>query len=108
MMPQQKQLNLLGLATRSRNLVSGDEMVEKAIKQHKVYLVVVASDASDATLDRYTGICERENVALNTDFTRIEISHAIGKSRTICAISNRGMSEKFLSYVTGENNMNDK
>lgn len=105
MMPKQKQLNLLGLATRARHLVSGDEMVEKAIKQSKVYLVVVASDASDATLERYAGFCERENIALNTDFTRFEISQAIGKSRSICAVSNRGMSEKFLSYVTGENNM---
>lgn len=101
MMPQQKQLNLLGLATRSRNLVSGDEMVERAIKQGRVQVVVCASDASEATRQRYTDLCERENTQLNTDFTRFEISHAIGKSRSICAISNRGMSEKFLSYVTG-------
>lgn len=102
MSPEQKQLNLLGLATRARSLVSGDEFVEKSIKSKHVYVVICASDASDATRERYIGLCERANVPLNLMFTRDEISHAIGKTRSICAINNPGMSKKFLSYVTGE------
>lgn len=102
MSPEQKQLNLLGLATRARSLVSGDELVEKSIKNKRVYLVVCASDASEATRERYQGLCERGNVPLNLSFTREEISHAIGKTRSICALDNPGMSKKFLSYVTGE------
>jgi len=101
MMPKQKQLNLLGLATRARCLVSGDEMVEKAIKNNQVNVVICASDASESTRERYIGMCERNNVPLNLTFTKYEISHAIGKCRTICAINNRGMTKKFLSYVTG-------
>lgn len=102
MMPEQKQLNLLGLATRARSIVTGDEFVEKAIKSNKVYVVICAKDASEATRERYTGMCERAGVPLNLSFTRDEISHAIGKSRSMCALNNAGMSKKFLSYVTGE------
>lgn len=98
MTPEQKKLNLLGLATRARQLISGDELVEKAIKNGTAKLVICANDASKATLKRYRELCEREDVKLNTDFTRAEISQAVGKLRTICALSNHGMIKKFLSY----------
>lgn len=102
MTPEQKQLNLLGLATRARSLVTGDELVEKSIKGKRVQVVICASDVSDATRERYIGLCERANVPLNLTFTREEISLAIGKTRSICAFDNPGMAKKFLSYVTGE------
>lgn len=96
---RQKQLNLLGLATRARNLISGDELVTKAIKQKKVYLVICANDASTSTLERYHELCQKYQVSLNTSFSRMEISQAIGKSRSICAISNQGMANKFHEYI---------
>ena len=98
MTPQQKKLNLLGLALRAGFLVSGDEMVEKAIKNNSVKLFICASDASSATMERYQSLCETFNARLITEFTREQISDAIGKSRTICAIGNSGMIKKFLSY----------
>ncbi|MBR7927010.1 ribosomal L7Ae/L30e/S12e/Gadd45 family protein [Aerococcaceae bacterium zg-ZUI334] len=98
MTPEQKKLNLLGLALRARQLVSGDELVEKAVKNGSVKLVICAKDASDATLERYTGLCDRQQIQLNTEFTREEISHAIGKSRTILGLTNQGMIKTFLGY----------
>ena len=44
-----KILSLLGLATRSGNLVSGEFMTEKAVKERKAFLVVVSSEASGNT-----------------------------------------------------------
>ena len=44
-----KIFSLLGLATRSRNLVSGEFSSEKAVKGGKAFLVIVAEDASDNT-----------------------------------------------------------
>lgn len=95
---KQKQLNLLGLATRAKALISGDETVEKAIKQQKVYVVICASDVSQSTKERYTYYCEQYNIPLVDVFTRYEISHAIGKTRSLCAIQNKGMADKFMSY----------
>lgn len=99
---QQKQLNMLGLAMRARQLISGDEMVSDAIKKHRVYAVICANDASEATRERYTALCQRERVPLNMQYTKYEISYAIGKSRTLCAIADSGMAKRFLSYGTAE------
>ncbi|MBG9980021.1 ribosomal L7Ae/L30e/S12e/Gadd45 family protein [Facklamia sp. DSM 111018] len=105
---KQKQLNLLGLSLRASKLISGDEQVEKGIKKGKVHLILVANDASSATKERYQKMSVQYNVPIHINFNRYEISHAIGKSRTICGITDHGISQKFLSYVTGVENMNDK
>ena len=42
-------LSMLGLATRSRNVVSGGFATEEAVKSGKAYLVIIAEDASDNT-----------------------------------------------------------
>ncbi|MCW6660281.1 ribosomal L7Ae/L30e/S12e/Gadd45 family protein [Aerococcaceae bacterium NML191292] len=95
---KQKQLNMLGLAMRARQLVSGDELVSDAVKKHRVHVVICASDASEATKERYIALCQRENIPLNLTYTKYDISYAIGKSRTLCAISDKGMAKRFLSY----------
>ncbi|MGF3066139.1 L7Ae/L30e/S12e/Gadd45 family ribosomal protein [Facklamia sp. P12945] len=108
MSPEEKQLNLLGLAQRASKLISGDDLVTKATKNKKVKLLILAIDASDSTSDRYHRLASEKKIAINHRFTKYQISHAIGKSRTICGITDRGMAEKFLSYVTGENTMNNQ
>lgn len=108
MRPQEKQLNLLGLAQRASGLISGDELVLKALKQGRVKCLIVANDASQATLERYQEKAQFHKVPINLLFNKYEISHALGKSRTICAITNQGLAKKFLSYVTGEQTMNEQ
>ncbi|MDO4432858.1 MAG: ribosomal L7Ae/L30e/S12e/Gadd45 family protein [Aerococcaceae bacterium] len=95
---RQKKLNMLGLANRARNLISGDEFVSDAIKKKKVHVVICANDASQATKERYEALCQRENIPLDLTFDKYEISQSIGKSRTLCAIANQGMAKRFLSY----------
>ena len=90
MTPEQKKLNMLGLANRSGNLISGDELVEKAIKRGRVALVICAQDASDATRARYQDWSQRYHVPLEMTFNREQISHAVGKTRSIVAITNQG------------------
>ena len=100
MSPEQKQLNMLGLANRAGQLVTGDEMVEKAIKRSKVNLVICASDVSPATRERYQGFAERYHVPINFTFNREQISQAIGKSRAIIALTSAGMAKSFQNYQT--------
>lgn len=102
-----KQLNLLGLAQRASLLISGDEQVEKAVKRGRIKLLVLASDLSEASTDRYQRLADQYQLPLHQEFTKIQISHAIGKSRAICGLTDHGMSQKFLSYVTGDKMMND-
>ena len=79
-MSQNKQLNMLGLALRAGQLIHGDEQVEAGVKNNQARVVVLASDASEATSQRY------------------QISHAVGKARSVVAVMNQGMAKKFLSY----------
>ena len=50
--------SMLGLATRSRNLVSGEFMTETAVKNHTATLVIVAEDASDNTKKMFQNMCQ--------------------------------------------------
>lgn len=93
-----KKLNMIGLAMRAREIISGDELVEKAVKNNRVRLVLCASDASEKTLERYRSLSERKDIPLNTEFTKYELSQAIGKNRSIIGLTNQGMTKKFLSY----------
>ena len=51
-------LSMLGLATRSRNVVSGGFATEEAVKNGKAYLVIIAEDASDNTRKKYSNMCK--------------------------------------------------
>ncbi|HFI0462986.1 TPA: L7Ae/L30e/S12e/Gadd45 family ribosomal protein [Streptococcus suis] len=98
MTPEQKKLNLLGLAQRAGALITGDEMVEKAIKSGKKVLVVAANDLSPATSSRYEHLQTTFGLDMDRTFDSYAISQALGKKRSICAINNSGMIKTYLSY----------
>ncbi|XMB87028.1 ribosomal L7Ae/L30e/S12e/Gadd45 family protein [Mycoplasmatota bacterium WC44] len=99
---KQKILNLLGLATRSNNIISGEEMVIKSI--NKVKIVFLGSDTGPNTSKKIRNKCEFYNVELVDIFTIDEISKAIGKNnRVVCACTDIGFVNairKLLEEVT--------
>lgn len=101
-MTRQKQLNLLGLSLRANKLIHGDESVERGIKSKKVFCIILAKDVSEATKERYLRLSQTYKIPLIQVFDRIEISKALGKSRSICGLTDRGFTKKFLTYETGE------
>ena len=56
-MKQNKVESLLGLCTRSRNLVSGEFAAEGAVKDGSACLVIVATDASANTKKLFKDKC---------------------------------------------------
>ncbi len=52
-MINKKILGLIGLATRARKICFGADSVEEQIKKKKVYLVIIAEDASKRTKDKF-------------------------------------------------------
>jgi len=81
-MSNNKLLGMLGLAARARKLVAGTEIVTDKIRSGRdVKLVLIASDVSDNTMKKIVNCCEfYETEYKIIQFTRDEISHAIGKS----------------------------
>lgn len=95
MLNSQKQLNLLGLATRAGLLLSGEETVVTAIQKKQVFLVIVATDCSDNTKKKITDKCHYYNVPYIEQFTTVDISVSIGKKRSIVAFADSGFANSF-------------
>lgn len=90
-MNQSKILSLIGLATRSRNLVSGEFATEKAVKEGKAALVILASDASDNTKKKFQNSCTFYNVRMEIFADKVQLGHAMGKEiRASLAITDKG------------------
>ena len=93
---------MIGLATRARKTISGEELVVKSLK--RIELVFLASDAGPNTTKKVTTKCGTNEVRLVQLFSREELSKAIGKNnRVVCGITDKGFAnaiKKLLEEVT--------
>jgi ribosomal protein L7Ae-like RNA K-turn-binding protein len=89
---QKKAFNLLGIATKSGNIASGEFSTEKAVKEHKAALVIVAEDASDNTKKMFTNMCTYYKVPIFFFGEKNDLGHAMGKEfRASLAVLDRGL-----------------
>jgi ribosomal protein L7Ae-like RNA K-turn-binding protein len=93
--PERKKVfNLIGLATKSRHVVSGEFSTEKAVKERKAALVIVAEDASDNTKKLFTNMCTYYKVPICLFGEKEELGHAMGKEfRASLAVLDRGLAD---------------
>ncbi len=90
-MEKNKIFSLLGLATRSRNVVSGEFMTERAIKSGSAALVLVSAEASDNTQKLFRNKCEFYQVPMYLFGTKEELGHSMGKEpRASLAVVDEG------------------
>lgn len=61
-MNKEKILQFLGLATRARKLVTGEELVISEVRRGNAKLVIVAEDASENTRKKLHDKCNSYNV----------------------------------------------
>ncbi|MBU9720361.1 MULTISPECIES: YlxQ family RNA-binding protein [Bacillaceae] len=93
-------LNLLGLVYRAKKLVTGEELVIKAIQHKKVYLVIVSEDASDNTKKKVLNKCEFYQIPVVVKGDRTSIGNAIGKAeRVVIGIEDPGFATKLRSII---------
>ncbi|MCM1145483.1 MAG: ribosomal L7Ae/L30e/S12e/Gadd45 family protein [Blautia sp.] len=96
-----KILSLLGLATRSRNVVSGGFATENAVKSGKAVLVIVAKDASDNTKKKFQNMCEFYQVPFYQFGEKESLGHSMGKQeRTSLAVTDMGFADSIRKYLT--------
>jgi len=95
-----KILSLLGLATRSRNVVSGEFMTEKSVKEGSAKLVIVAEDASNNTKKEFGDMCAYYKVPCYTFSSKEELGRSMGKEmRASLSVTDSGFAnsiEKLL------------
>ncbi len=76
---ERKLLSMLGLATKAGQIKSGEFSTEKAVKEGKAYLVIVAQDASNNTKKMFRNMCDYYQVPCYFFSEKEQLGHAIGK-----------------------------
>ncbi|WP_161877987.1 YlxQ-related RNA-binding protein [Alkalibacterium sp. MB6] len=83
-------LNLIGLAQRAGRLISGEDLVLQSVRSGKAKLVFIASNASENATKQFLNKCVYYEVPVVNQLSREELSHALGKDRTVCAVTDNG------------------
>lgn len=91
--------NLLGLAQRAGRVISGEELVVKAIQTGQAQLIFLAKDAGSNLTKKVTDKSNYYNIEVSTVFSALELSIAIGSNRKVLAIVDTGFSKKMRTFM---------
>lgn len=93
-------LSGLGLAMRAGKLVTGDEIVTKAIRSGEAKLVIVAKDASDNTQKKFRDKCGTYKIPLMVGFDRERLGNSVGKpERVVMALIDQGFADMIRKAI---------
>ncbi|MCV3296941.1 MAG: 50S ribosomal protein L7ae [Oenococcus sp.] len=79
-------------------LVTGQELVAKAIKRQNIAIAIIASDASENTKKDFKDLI-RGRITIVNQFSSTEISQAIGEPRKILGITDLGIARKIKELL---------
>lgn len=92
--------SFLGLATKAGKLLSGEETCERKLKAGKVYLVIVAEDASENTKKKFKNMCDYRKVDIRYFGTKEMLGRFTGKRiRSVIAIADRGFAGRLKEMI---------
>lgn len=93
-------LSFMGLAAKAGKLIYGSEAGSIAARNRRAKLVIVASDASDATKKLMRNKCASNNVPL-CEYANIEsLSKAVGKGTvSVISVSDEGFAKAILNKI---------
>lgn len=99
-------LSMIGLATKAGKTVTGEFMSEKAVKEGKACLVIVASDASDNTKKKFINMCSYYQVTIREYANKVLLGNACGKEfRATLAILDKGFADSILKKMISYDNL---
>ena len=91
MIQSKKVLGSLGLAMKAGCVVSGEFMTEKAIRDRRAKLVILAEDASENTKKKFTDSCHFYKIPCVQFGDREILGNAVGKQfRASLAVTDKG------------------
>lgn len=95
-----KVLSMLGLAARSRNVVSGGFATETAVKSGKAHLVIIAEDASGNTRKKFSNMCDFYEVPCAVYGTKETVGHSMGREeRSVLAVTDEGFANSIQKHL---------
>ncbi|SDB40391.1 Ribosomal protein L7Ae [Streptococcus henryi] len=90
---------MIGLAQRAGKVISGEELVVKAIQTGKAQLIFLANDAGPNVTKKITDKSNYYKVEVSTVFNALELSAALGKPRKVVAVADAGFSKKMRTLM---------
>ena len=79
---------------------SGEFSTEKAVKEGKAKLVIVAEDSSDNTKKMFTNMCTYYNVPIYFYSNKSELGRAMGKEmRASLALLDQGLADAVMKVM---------
>lgn len=91
---------IISLATKAGKIKSGEFSVEKAVKEYKAYLVIIAEDASDNTKKHFTDMCVYREIPIRQFGDSSLIGRFTGKDfRKSIAVCDEGFSVKLQTMI---------
>lgn len=101
-----KALSMLGIATKAGKTVTGEFSTEKAVKEGKARLVVVAADASDNTKKKFQNMCSYYQVTLKVFSDKVSLGNACGKEfRASLAVTDAGLAKTIEKHIESYDNL---
>lgn len=95
-----KVLSMVGLAKKAGKVVSGEFSTEKAVKENKAQLVIVATDSSDNTKKMFSNMCDYYQVPLFFYSDKETLGHAIGNEfRASLAVIDTGFANTIIGHL---------
>lgn len=95
-----KVYSFLGLATKAGKVVSGDETCERAIKSGKVFLAIVAQDASENTIKKFSDMCSYRRVEFRQFGEKESLGRYTGKEiRAVICVLEQGFAKRLIELV---------
>ncbi len=99
-MNREKVLTLLGFASKSANIISGQDNTLKSLGKKPIYLVFCAADMAAGSKQKIVKKCQHLSIPLIHNFTIAELSKATGKAnRTVIAIKDKQFANKMLELL---------
>lgn len=98
-MPNDKLLNLLGIAQRARKLSCGHDAAQSAIKHSHARLCILSSDASDRLKAEFIRACEADDrniPVIETKYTMHELGYATSLRSAVITVDDRGFSKRII------------
>lgn len=94
--------SFLGLATKAGKVVSGDETCERAIKSGKVFLIIISEDASKNTSEKFSRLCNGNQLEIRSFGEKELLGRYIGKViRSVVAITDEGFAKRLIEMLDG-------
>ena len=100
-----KVLSMIGIASKSGKVVSGEFATEKAVKTGRAFLVIVSEEASENTTKMFSNMTEFYEVPMYRFGTKEELGRFTGKEfRASLAIVDENLAKavekKLLAYLS--------